>query len=365
MIQSLPAKSILPMVAVLEMTYRCNHACKFCSCPWYAERDLVCPEMDTAEWKALIDEFCRAGVNNFAFTGGEALMRDDLLEIMDYAAKAQAFYFETIDGKLTEVIKPPQLFLLSNGKLMSEEVLAFCKKHAVHLSLSLPGLETFGEITQGGMDAAHILGWFKQAKAMGVTTTAGITVTKLNFHELYENIAAALIAGADTILLNRFMPGGRGLDNRSLELSLEEIQQISVIADEVLTKAGRNGHIGTELPLCVTDPSGCETLVVGTRCSAASDFVVVGPNGQLRVCNHSPVELLHWRDYEQLREHPYWRKFVLKQWTPEGCEGCSQLGVNCDGGCREAAHVANGSPDAPDPLWQGASPREHCSFFKA
>ena len=28
--------TILPSVAVLEMTYRCNHACRFCSCPWFA-----------------------------------------------------------------------------------------------------------------------------------------------------------------------------------------------------------------------------------------------------------------------------------------------------------------------------------------
>ena len=28
--------TLLPSVAVLEMTYRCNHACRFCSCPWFA-----------------------------------------------------------------------------------------------------------------------------------------------------------------------------------------------------------------------------------------------------------------------------------------------------------------------------------------
>ena len=27
---------LLPSTAVLELTYRCNHECIFCSCPWYA-----------------------------------------------------------------------------------------------------------------------------------------------------------------------------------------------------------------------------------------------------------------------------------------------------------------------------------------
>ena len=33
-VQSRLAPSFLPATAVLEMTYRCNHRCMFCSCPW-------------------------------------------------------------------------------------------------------------------------------------------------------------------------------------------------------------------------------------------------------------------------------------------------------------------------------------------
>ena len=30
----------LPNAAVLELTYKCNHKCKFCSCPWFASNSL-------------------------------------------------------------------------------------------------------------------------------------------------------------------------------------------------------------------------------------------------------------------------------------------------------------------------------------
>ena len=43
------APSFLPATAVLEMTYRCNHACLFCSCPWYAGAIPEDPEMPVAE----------------------------------------------------------------------------------------------------------------------------------------------------------------------------------------------------------------------------------------------------------------------------------------------------------------------------
>ncbi len=157
---------------------------------------------------------------------------------------------------------------------------------------------------------------------------------------------------------NRPHKGGKTLiqPQKKSELSVAQIREIPEIAEAVLSKAGRQGHIGTEYPRCLVDPARYTRLKVGTRCSAATDFFVVGPNGFLRVCNHSPVSLVPWRDYDQLRHHPYWQKFVHKRWTPRGCEGCAELGRTCDGGCREAAHVAHGDVEAPDPIFRGAPP---------
>ena len=357
-IVSMPAPSILPATAVLEMTARCNHACLFCSCPWFdgdgdgAEQG----EMEIAEWKELIETYARAGVMGFCFTGGEPLLKRGLEEVIAFAANVQARHIETVDGSLKAWDAPPQLYLLSNGKALTDETLALCKTHNIALSVSLPGLETFEAHTRGGQPVAHVLEIFRQAHEMGVTTTAGITVTRKNFHELYQTIAMALLAGADRVLLNRFMPGGRGLANRELELSVEQIREIPGIAEQVLSKANRAGHIGTEYPRCLVDPTRYTALKVGTRCSAATDFFVVGPSGMLRVCNHSPVDLVHWREYDRLRDHPYWQTFIRKTWTPRGCEGCASLGVDCDGGCREAAHVACGDVEAPDPVFRGQPP---------
>ena len=147
------------------------------------------------------------------------------------------------------------------------------------------------------------------------------------------------------------MGAERGLDAAGWVLSYDQVRRIPDIAEEVLQKAGRPGNIGTEYPRCVMDPAAYTQLKAGTRCSAASGFFVVGPSGMLRVCNHSPVDLVPWRDYDALRHHPYWKKFVFKEWTPRGCETCSKLGTECDGGCREAAHVTGGDTDAPDPIF--------------
>jgi radical SAM protein with 4Fe4S-binding SPASM domain len=347
-----PAPSFLPATAVLEMTYRCSHACIFCSCPWYAtdggfdER----PEMSASDWRDVIRTLCRMGCSSLAFTGGEPLLKEGIEDIIAFAAGCVVEHIESEEGRLVSREGPPNLFLLSNGKSMTDEVLRLCRAHGINLSMSLPGLATFREHTRGGMDPEHVLRWFTRARDAGVATTVGVTVTALNIHELYETIAEALLAGADNLLMNRFLPGGRGLAHADeLTLDRDQLRHMLDTAEEVLCKANRKGSVGTELPKCLVEEGRYERLTIGTRCSAARDFFVVGPSGHLRVCNHSPVRLHHVRDVEQLKLDPYWQRFVTKDYLPHACDACTLL-TSCDGGCREAAHIVGGEVNAPDPV---------------
>lgn len=92
-----------------------------------------------------------------------------------------------------------------------------------------------------------------------------------------------------------------------------------------------------------------EHLNVTTGCSAATDFFTVGPNGRLRVCNHSPIELVRWHEWKRLPDCEEWRHYMCHDYLPEACMGCADA-TKCLGGCREAARVFHGSPLAPDPL---------------
>jgi len=337
------------------MTYRCNHACLFCSCPWYADGFERKPELTACEWKCVIRRLSTMGVCNIAFTGGEPLLKEGIEEIVSFAANTAVEHVETEDGELKSWHAPPKLYLLSNGKAMNHRILGLCERYDINLSMSLPGLTTFEEHTAGGTPAQHILDWFSRARDRGVPTTVGVTVTSRNVHELYETISAALLAGADNLLMNRFLPGGRGLMHRGLALSLEQITEMLDTAEEVLRTANRDGSVGTELPRCVVDESRYERLKVGTRCSAALDFFVIGPSGHVRVCNHSPVRLCHVDSVNALKTHPYWKRFVMKDYLPRACSGCPRM-LGCDGGCREAAHIAAGAVDAPDPLLAAGAP---------
>jgi radical SAM protein with 4Fe4S-binding SPASM domain len=351
------AASFLPPTAVLEITYACNHECLFCSCPWFAPdgRFERLPEMDLAWWKRTIAKLCEMGVTQLAFTGGEPLLKPGLAELIEFAASCTGEHVKTVDGGLAVEHGPPLLYLLTNGKILSDEILDLCVRHKVHVGLSLPGLTSFSNHTQAS-DPFHVLRWFKRTKDLGLSTHVGITVTKKNLHELFETMGEALIAGADSVLLNRFMPGGRGLAHtKELMLDADGVREMLAIAEDVLRTANRTGNVGTELPKCIVDESAHTHLSVGSRCSAATDFFAIDPGGYVRVCNHSEVRLHHFDEIERVKDHPYWRKFVFKEFMPAACGGCREVG-RCDAGCREAAHIFHGAPDALDPLLPMVTP---------
>ena len=330
---------LLPSTAVLELTYRCNHECIFCSCPWYASGFEQMPETPVSEWKGLLDALALQGVSEFAFTGGEPLLKEGWREIVRHAGTLRVrrpVQGSSDDGR-------PGLHLISNGRAMTDDDLRFLAGSGVHLMFSLPGLETYPEHTGGG-SPERVLSLFEKAAALGSAATVGVTVTRRNLHEVYSTIGEAFLAGAGELLLNRFLPGGRGLAHwRHLTLDRKEAGRMLDEAEAALRASGRRGHVGTELPRCGFDASGLVRLQVGTRCRAAHQFFVVDPSGFARVCNHSPTRLLHWKEMERLWEEPHWRRFALHQHEAATCAGCASSHV-CDAGCPEAARMVSGLP---------------------
>jgi radical SAM protein with 4Fe4S-binding SPASM domain len=322
---------------VLELTYRCNQECIFCSCPWYGDAFEQLPEMAISQWKDLLGALASHGVSEFAFTGGEPLLKEGWREIVSHASALRVRRASRGRGENGL----PGVHLISNGRDMTDDALRFLAGLGVHLMFSLPGLETYQEHTGGG-SPEPVLSLFEKAAALGAAATAGVTVTRRNLHEVYSTIGEAFLAGADELLLNRFLPGGRGLKHwRDLALDRSATSHMLDEAEAALRASGRRGHVGTELPMCGFDASRLHQLHVGTRCGAAHLFFAVDPSGFLRVCNHSPTRLLHWTEMDRLWEEPHWRRFALHQHVTAGCKGCPSE-HRCDAGCPEGARLLSG-----------------------
>lgn len=295
-------------------------------------------ELDLQEWKEVVKRLYAEGVRSFSISGGEVLLKEGMPELVEYIR----------DEGLRRGIDN-EIILISNARLMNENYLDLFKRCRVHLSMSLPGYETFQEHT--GVDNADgVLYWFRKAKKMGLKTTVNITVTKRNYYELFRTIALGLLNGASSVLLNRFLPGGRGLRYQdSLSLNRERLNGMLDIAEEVLEYGKRYGHVGTEFPKCVIkDINKYQRLEIGMQCAAAKHFFVIDTAGQIRTCNHSPRIVGNVFDEDMIHDKGYWTLFVESLYKPAYCSACMDKKL-CDCGCREVAHILKGSPMEIDP----------------
>lgn len=329
----------LPRTVAIELTYQCNHACVFCSCPWYfsGNKYPLKPELSTQQWFTAIDILYQIGIDTFSISGGEALLKEGLLDILAHIRE---------QGRRRGLHN--EIVLISNGRAMTHGFLQAFKELDIHLSMSLPGYESFKYHT--GVDNADgVLYWFKQAQRMGLSTTLNVTATKRNLYELFRTIALGIINGAGDVLLNRFLPGGRGLEHqKELLLSVEEMNEAIGIAEEVLSHSDKYGSVGTEIAYCsIKEPERFKHLNIGYRCAAARGFFVVDPAGQIRVCNHSPKVVGNIFAQPIITDVVYWNLFAKSSLSPVMCKSCSKQSF-CDCGCREVASILNGSPSAPD-----------------
>src|SRR5262245_63184182 len=80
-----------PYTLVAELTHRCPLRCPYCSNP----RELVRDELATADWLRVFGEAAALGVAQLHLSGGEPLLRDDLVALVR-GARAAALYTNLI-----------------------------------------------------------------------------------------------------------------------------------------------------------------------------------------------------------------------------------------------------------------------------
>lgn len=344
--------SIIPKTAVIELTYNCNHKCMFCSVPWDHPNDVyeTLPELSIREWKVCVDKLVRQGVRTVAFSGGEPLLKEKFEELLGHVktkkSKEPVFNTKNIVVRYRE--KGIGLTIITNGQLIDSKWIAIFQKYRPIVIVSLPGVTSFSGLTGGG-DVNKSLLAIRNLSSVGIDVVVSICVTKMNLPELSENISLGFSHGAKQLLLNRFLQGGRGMLYPELCLDNLEIERMLDMAEEICVRENKLGSIGTELPRCIIKKE-YKMLKIGTRCSGGVDFFVIDPSGMVRPCNHSPVRLGTYKDIHKAMHSEYWERFTCKNFLPKECHCCS-LSLECDGGCREAAHLANGRLDSIDPIF--------------
>jgi len=235
-----------PFLVLFELTRACDLACRHCRAE--ATREPDTDELTTDEILAVLDDLASLGSPRpiVVFTGGDPLMRPDLLELVRHATSSQ----------LTVAISPagtPRAAL----PLMRELRDAGVATVSFSLDGASPATHDHFRQTQGSF------GWTvaacTSARRAGLRVQLNTTVTAETVAELPEMIALALRLGVSLWSVFFLVPTGRGRDLRALSASdTEDVLEFLYDA-------------ATIIPLKTTEAPQYRRVVLNHGSSSSSD----------------------------------------------------------------------------------------------
>ena len=276
----------IPKSVMLELTYKCNHRCKFCYCPWenyenhplYGKQD----ELTAANWLRVVTMLKALGIERIGLSGGEPLSKEGLFDLLRHIR----------DNGL-------QVVLITNGIFMNEGFISVFKEigsSLLGIGLSLPGIATYSYHTgTESNNSEKVLYWIRRLSEEGITVHLNVTATLQNLHELSDIITKGFVSGAKALSLSRFVVGGRGSSFRDeLSLSDEGVIQTLDIAERTLRMIDQRGVFMSKLPLCALPADRqYKRLRIGGVCGAARKTFTIDPSGYIRVCVQSAKRVGH------------------------------------------------------------------------
>ncbi|MBF0485447.1 MAG: radical SAM protein [Candidatus Omnitrophica bacterium] len=307
---------------VYEVTPRCNNNCLYCYNVWKEPKGYPSGELSLNQIKVLFDKLLKEVTpESVMLTGGEPLLHKDIFEIVSFLKSRNI-----------------NLGLATNGALLDKEntdKLITCG--ISYFEISLPSLKenVYQRLCQAG-SVKKIREAILNVKRNKARLTVSFVITKLNLPDLEEVIDLSFAFSADFVALNRFVPGGRGLEHvRDLIVPQDGLRNALDIANK--RSAGLDFPVNIAVPVesCVIGHKTYPYLHFGT-CTCAKKKWVIDPLGNLRTCEQNPEILgsLFSNSYLSLSESASARQFCNNMSVD--CKKCADSPY-CGGGCKMLA----------------------------
>lgn len=141
------------------LTRRCNAHCVYCK---YAKND---NDLNTGQIFEIIDQLYAEGVEFISFTGGEALLRQDIKEIIEYA-KANDMFVK----------------INTNGLILSERINDVASVDLIHLSLD--GVNERHDLARGAGTYLKVIDAIEAVKKHNIKLIVNTVISKYNVNYL-------------------------------------------------------------------------------------------------------------------------------------------------------------------------------------
>lgn len=198
-------------VVVWNMTKRCNLDCVHCYAHAVHPEEVDKTEMTTEEGKALIDDLAEFGSPVILFSGGEPLLRKDLVELAQYAK----------DKGMRAVIS-------TNGTLISKEKAKELKNVGLsYVGISLDGMKNINDKFRGHDGAFdNAIRGLKNCQEEGIKVGLRFTINKHNIDDIPAIFDLLEQEKIPRICFYHLVYAGRGSKMVEEDLTHEETRKV-------------------------------------------------------------------------------------------------------------------------------------------
>lgn len=321
-----------PYVLLAELTYRCPLHCPYCSNPVrYPEG-----ELSTEEWGRVFREAAGLGVLHVALSGGEPLLRADLVRLVREAADCGLY-----PNLITSGVGLDESRTLELREAGLESVQLSFQSDEAELADMVAG----AKVHKGKLRAARII------RESGLALSLNVVLHRANISRLEGIIALAESLGAERVELANTQYYGWGYLNRtSLLPTREQVETARKVAVAAKQRLAGQMDIYYVLPdLYEARPKPCMQ-------GWGRQYLTVNPAGEVLPCpTASGIPGMRFDNVRQYglewiwKESESFNRFRGTEWMPSPCRDCPQREIDF-GGCRCQAALLAGDAGVTDPV---------------
>jgi len=246
--------------AFIEVTRKCNLHCIHCLNNSGKE---VAQQLQPNEFRSLIENLSKAGIQEIRFTGGEPLLHSNIYEFIKLASE---------NG-----VRPS---IGTNATLITPEVAYTLKRAGLKQAvISLDGTEEAHDNIRGLGNFKKALNGIKNLQDQGILIRINSVLMKNNYKDII-NLMRELNSKHLPVFIRRFIESGRGNGQFSQVLSKEDYDKIREELRDELNEKYIKGHYLNDMPI----KPRIELPFERRACSAGQRGIVILPNGNIHTC---------------------------------------------------------------------------------
>ena len=327
-----------PFTLIAELSYQCPLHCPYCSNPVDIGHPKYRGELETEDWIRVFGEARGLGVLQLALTGGEPMLRRDLVQLCAAARDADLY---------SSLITAGTLFTRERA-----EALKAAGLDHVQISIQSPDREENDRIG-GNRSFEKKIAAARAVRELDFPLTINCVLHRQNLDRIEELLDLTLELGAQRLeLANTQYYGWAVVNQEALMPTWQQLRR-----GEEAVKRFRE-RVGNKVDVLWVLPDFYEDLPKPCMGGWGRTAMVLAPNGDALPCQAAST--IPGLEFANVLEHPLewiWNesdafaRFRGTGWMQEPCRSCPLGRQEVDwGGCRCQALRLTGDAAATDPV---------------